>query len=43
MWEGVGGWVGGFVSAIEIQTIGPISMKFKIVEDHDPVKVFTYV
>jgi hypothetical protein len=31
------------VAAIEIQTIGPVSMKFGTLEDHDPVMVFMYV
>jgi hypothetical protein len=31
------------VFAIEIQTIGPISMNFGRVEDHDPGIVFVYV
>ncbi len=32
-----------YESAIEIQTIGPISMKFGTIEDHDYVMFFVYV
>jgi hypothetical protein len=35
------GWV--WVSDIEIQTIGPISMKFGTLEDFDPRMVFVHV
>jgi hypothetical protein len=35
--------VRGCVFAIEIQTIGPISMKFGTIEYHDPGMVFVYV
>jgi hypothetical protein len=31
------------VSDIEIQTIGPISMEFGTVEDHDPGMISVYV
>jgi hypothetical protein len=31
------------VSAVEIHTIGPISMKFETVDDHGPGMVFVYI
>jgi hypothetical protein len=31
------------ISAVEIHTTGPISMKFGTVEDHDPGMAFMYV
>ncbi len=41
--ECVGMWVFVCVSAVEIQTIGPISIKFGTVEDHELGMIFVYV